>query len=205
MSSLLLLVPTVLSSQTKLFISNTSKVIYNLCLEWEDADTVVFVKRTGNLNFCDHYKVYFDKSLRNLAYSSHSSGDTCTTQDFWRDGGLKKKTVYVKQPAGHPLWWFEEVYCQNGQVVFKGPSPNQPAKNLHTNYYCNGNKKVEFYNVEMGADGKMTRWFESGQVQSETYFDKNGPTGDWKFWSEKGKLIKTERYVEGELIKMQIY
>jgi antitoxin component YwqK of YwqJK toxin-antitoxin module len=53
----------------------------------------------------------------------------------------------------------------------------------------------------MGADGKMTWWYANGKLESESYYDNNEPTGEWKYWNEDGVLIKTERYEAGKLVE----
>ena len=198
----LLLLSLAAASQTKLLLSDTSIVGYYPSTEWEDIDSLVYIHSGGgDCTLCDDYLVYFDNEFQNIAYVSQSFGDTCVVQDFWRNGNLKRKTVYLKHSDGFPIWWFDEIYCQNGQVIFKGPSPNQPGKKLFINYHCNGTKKLEFYHEGMGADGKMTWWYANGKLESESYYDNNEPTGEWKYWNEDGLLIKTERYEAGKLVE----
>jgi antitoxin component YwqK of YwqJK toxin-antitoxin module len=190
-----------LQAQIKLHISD-SLVVYSPDYGYPENDSLVFIQKAGEITFCEAYQVYFDTKWSQLAYESYSKGDTCTVVHYWRNGKLKRKTLHIKI-EGSPVWWYEEIYCSNGALLFKGPSPNQPGVNLMINYYCNGNKRNEFYHNGSGAEGKMTWWHENGQIQSECFFENNEPTGTWKYYDERGKLERTERYEKGVLIKIE--
>lgn len=86
-------------------------------------------------------------------------------------------------------------------------------------YYENGKKELEgFYNEKLERNGKWIYWFENGKIWSEceykngikegksTVFFENGQKryegnykndstiGVWKFWNEKGELVKEINY-----------
>lgn len=190
-----------LQAQVKLHLSD-SMVVYSPDYDYPELDSQVFVQKASDVTFCDNYQVYFDRELTKLAYESFSKDDTCFVIHYWRDGKLKRKTLHVKV-KGIPIWWYDEMYCKNGQVLFKGPTPNQPGLNHMINYYCNGQKRNEFDHNGYSAEGKMTWWYENGRVQSEQYFEYNEPNGEWKYYDEKGKLERIELYENGVLIKTE--
>lgn len=186
------------------FLLNDSNIEYRTLLP-NAPDSIVFIKshieNEWKYNYCGSYEVYFDEQFEQLAYKSVETPDSCITFDYWRNGKIKKITVYKKNLEGLEgiaAWWYEETYCENGQLMYKGPSNLQPGKKLCTNYYCNGNKRLEFYLLGIGPDGKMTRWFENGKIQSEFYYKENEPIGEWKYWNEDGMLFKIEIYSNGE-------
>lgn len=42
--------------------------------------------------------------------------------------------------------------------------------------------------------GKCETWFPNGIKSTEIYYENGKPIGIWKFWNEKGELIKTKKY-----------
>jgi antitoxin component YwqK of YwqJK toxin-antitoxin module len=195
----------ILFGQEKYVIGESENVTYNPEYEYEGIDSVVYVNDNGNYCQCDNIEVYYDNQMENLAYKSYQQQDSCYNDHFWRNGQLKKHVMYVKMSDGFPTWWYSEVYCSNGQLIFKGPSPNQPQKKHYVNYYCNGNKKSEFDHVGIGAEGKMTMWYENGEVKSEFWFENHKETGEWRYYNVSGDLEKVEFYNQGELIEMKKY
>jgi len=97
------------------------------------------------------------------------------------------------------------VYCENGSIIYKGPSLNQPGKKQIINYYCNGNKRIEFYHMGIGAEGKMTKWYANGNLESESYFESNEPINRWKYYNQNGELIREEIYENGKLTSTKDY
>ena len=191
-------------AQTRFIITDTNHLIYSHS-DWEEIDSVVFIFSNGNPSFCDSYEVYFDDNLKHLAYKSESVGDSCITYDYWREGQLKKRTVHLRNQDGVPVWWSNEVYCENGSIIYKGPSLNQPGKKQIINYYCNGNKRIEFYHMGLGAEGKMTKWYANGNLESESYFENNEPINRWKYYNQNGALIREEIYENGKLTSTKDY
>ena len=191
-------------AQSRFVVSDTNNLIYSKC-EWEEIDSVVFILSNGNPPFCDSYEVYFDDHFQHLAYKSERVGDSCITYNYWRSGQLKKRTVYLQNANDFPVWWSDEIYCKNGATIYKGPSPNQPGKNHIISYYCNGNKKIEYFHEGIGAEGKMTSWHENGNLESELYFENNEPINTWKYYNPNGELIKEEFYENGQLTSTKEY
>lgn len=191
-------------AQDTLIIGESERIIQSLDLSYPELDSLILVMDGTNVNYCKPVVVYFDKEKKKIAYRSETFGDSCSTFNYWTNGLLKKRVNYI-MIDGAPVWWSEELYCSNGQLIFKGPSPNQPGRKLYVNYYCNGFKKNEFYHLGLGVDGKMTWWYENGVIESESFYDKNIPIGLWKYYDDSGKLIKTEKYENGEVINQEVF
>jgi hypothetical protein len=191
------------NGQDSLVIGKSDKVSY-LQSEHFELDSIVSVKDSGMpYSRCNSYKVYFDDSLTQLAFKSFQSNDSCFYSHYWRNGGLKHLIVYKPQVdyADQYVWWYEEMYCKNGQLLFKGPSPSQPQKKHWITYHCNGNKKIEFDHLGFGPDGKMTMWYENGIMQQEFHFKNSIKVGIWKYWNVNGVLMKEELYENDTLQK----
>lgn len=79
---------------------------------------------------------------------------------------------------------------------------------------CNGNKIAEGTYVDFGLFwvGKKVEYHSNGLKSEEMYFqdgktqeEANIKTGVWKYYSEKGDLIKEEVYENNELIDTEEY
>ena len=147
------------------------------------------------------WKVYFDQSKTKLAYESVIHGDTCIESNYWRSTGkLKKKIKNYKAGVDWYLWIYEEMYCENGQLIRKD-NPSNKGSELVINYYCNGKKKNEFTVVGINWDGPFTTYFENGQKESDGHYIKTMKDGEWKYWKENGELHFIEIYKDGNLIE----
>ncbi len=82
-------------------------------------------------------------------------------------------------------------------------------KNGHTKlgkvrgYYESGKLQMEFSygDIDGMEDGDSRIWYENGQLKNKGQYLKGAPEGIWLYYNEKGVLIKTEEYKDGELIK----
>jgi antitoxin component YwqK of YwqJK toxin-antitoxin module len=192
-----------LFSQEKLTIGQSEKVIYSMDYENNELDSVVFISENGRFCKCDEIEVFFDKEKKNLAYKSFQIDDTCKTLDYWKDGSLKKLMFYVwdENIPGAPNWTYHERYCKNGQAIYKGYVSNYWKMTDMVIYYCNGNKKVQRDSLGEQNEGKVTSWYQNGNIETEFYFKNREEVGDWKYYNVQGKLIKTEFYRLGKLTK----
>jgi len=162
-------------------------------------DSLVSVKDWNKKNM--EWKIFFDSNKKKLAYFSSIIADTCTRTNYWRNGKIKDKAIYVKSNEGDFRWWCQESYCENGQLIVKHcPHIDFIEDQLLTRYYCNGKKDLEYTQHGNTAIGNFTKWYEDGTTQFINHFDENGPSGEWKFWDEKGNLKKVETYKDGSLI-----
>ena len=202
-SIFLFLFSTGIIAQSKLVISDTIKVKYKTS-QWVGIDSTVIIN-SNEEGYCKFYEVYFDKNFRTLAYKSVVIGDSCIEYDFWRNGKLKKKTIYLIDEVQSPIWWYDELYCANGSLIFEGPSPNQKGRKHYIHYYCNGNKREEFEVENVGVYGLMRTWYENGNLQSDSYYENSTPIGKWTYYDKNQKVNKVEIYKKGELIETKNY
>lgn len=101
--------------------------------------------------------------------------------------------LYVKYPNGNYETWqeFEEGLGQGTWI----------------NYYENGHYKEIGHYEKNRVEGPIKKYHSNGQLASEgTYKDWRIWVGKWKFYDEKGQLIKTENYGQkGNLQEVEDY
>ena len=49
------------------------------------------------------------------------------------------------------------------------------------------------------ADGKFTEWYENGQKKLEGHYETNRAEGKWTEWEENGQIIEEQYYKNGKL------
>ncbi|MGL4598396.1 MAG: toxin-antitoxin system YwqK family antitoxin, partial [Bacteroidia bacterium] len=76
-------------------------------------------------------------------------------------------------------------------------------------FHCNGQVKSSVLYVGMNPVGQYQEWYENGQLSVEGQFDEvsawpndgndlfSEKQGEWKFYSQSGELIRTEKYKDG--------
>lgn len=180
-------------------ISDTTNVIYAPNDYGLSIDSIVY-KRT---DLFSPLTVYFDKSNKIIAFKSIIKKDSCIYYDYWRDGQLKLKRVFLNTKVNGFQIEYGAAYCQNGNLICKDDF--YIYKHVVTIYYCNGQKKQEYTILGPYSDGSERFWYENGNLKSQKYYKANsyGPVkiGEWKFYNETGGLDSTEVYQGGKLIK----
>lgn len=68
-------------------------------------------------------------------------------------------------------------------------------------YYDNGILRYEGQLVEASYEGLWNYYHPDGSLEIETYFKNNERDGIWTYFDTEGNIIKTERYIDGELIE----
>lgn len=52
--------------------------------------------------------------------------------------------------------------------------------------------------------GPYTRYHENGTLECSGFYDREKKTGNWKYYTSKGVLIKTEQWADDKLVKTTI-
>jgi antitoxin component YwqK of YwqJK toxin-antitoxin module len=55
--------------------------------------------------------------------------------------------------------------------------------------------------VSYKKHGPYFYYYENGKIKIHGNYKNDKKDGDWKFYDEQGKLIKTEKYLNGELVQ----
>ncbi len=122
--------------------------------------------------------------------------------------GCKSKPINQKIDHKKEGVWIDN-YKQDSTTYksFEYYKHDEPVKKWKS--YING----KIYKTEKYKNGISTvkYYYENGKVQStgKTKMETNSKEthwfyfGDWKFYSDKGKLVEIKNYVNGELISEQ--
>ncbi len=107
---------------------------------------------------------------------------------------------------------YTKSWCENG-VITQDLKLNQGKTPFH-DYDCKGRLIAEGTNIDFSLFwvGTKTVYYSNGQKFKEMIFEDgftreeaNIKTGLWKYWDEKGRLIKEEAYEANELIFVREY
>lgn len=170
------------NSQTITFIDDSININYGVVSGLNELDSIAQPKIYSEQY--SEWKVYFDKEQTRLAFESNLKGDTCSRIDYWRNGVVKQKSIFIKGEHNIFNLWYIERYCLNGQLITKF-HPNKNKEKIISSFYCSGKKRSESYN----PGGYYIEWYENGQKKSERMGFKNNDE-EWKYWDEKGNLKK---------------
>ena len=161
--------------------------------------------KNGNMNFLAFYA---DDGKDILSFSFYKNGqiedyinsNIGFSKSWYKSGELKEEDIFDS------IQYHETKYYKNGQIESIGIFNNgkQPIKM----FYKNGQIALSgyIYNVHLLALGKWSEWYVNGQLKREYYFNDSIPNQKesiWKWWNEKGKLIKKEIYKDGQLISSE--
>lgn len=187
------------SAQRIRYITDTSDILYAPDNYGFSIDSIVY--QTGSIS---PLIVYYDRSNKTEAFKSVFIKDSCICYDYWRNGRLKMKTVYVKNKSNDFVVWYNEAYCQNGNLICRNDIYIHKHKVII--YYCNGQKKCEYVISGAVLDGLVSCWYENGRLKSQAYYKANSDItrikiGKWEFYNESGGLDSTELYKDDKLIK----
>ena len=69
---------------------------------------------------------------------------------------------------------------------------------VHTEYYENGQKKMEGNLKGDWSDGLWTFWYENGQKESEGNFKDGTPVDLWTYWYGNGQKQREKTYKDGK-------
>lgn len=188
--------------QTKFVHGISDSVDYQFYYEEPELDSVTIVMYNVQDLCIPNIEVFFDKKMKNLAYKSWQNQDSCFTVDYWRNGNIKMKNIYVwDELAKLHRWDHNEVYCENGQLIRKCKISNTD-KVFIENFYCNGQKRNQFSRTIVWITGERLDWYENGQMKMTQNYDSKGKKcGIWKYWKEDGTILKIEHYKNDTLIK----
>ena len=75
------------------------------------------------------------------------------------------------------------------------PGDDRRITGKYIAYHPNGKKLAELTANKNGRwNGKITWWYENGQIERQGKVKDSTPVGEWKEWDEDGKLIDKTNY-----------
>jgi len=67
-------------------------------------------------------------------------------------------------------------------------------------WHDNGKLQEHAFHKNGFRDGEFKQWFFSGQLEIHCFFKNNKIDGEYKRWNDRGKLIYSATYDEGEVV-----
>jgi antitoxin component YwqK of YwqJK toxin-antitoxin module len=148
-------------------------------------------------------KMYYSNGAIKL--ERNPGNDSLVETTHFESGKISRIRKWTK--AG--LLCLEQQWCENGQLVVSyNPTASAPVP--VKKYYCNGKIKSEYSWYVYGYTGSFVEYYENGQVSTKGQFQElpagstvfmARKTGDWTFYDTKGKVVKTEHWEAGKLVK----
>jgi antitoxin component YwqK of YwqJK toxin-antitoxin module len=148
--------------------------------------------RNGVVKF-PYYSWYENGKLKEFnTYDQNKN--TGTILEWYPNSILKRQVSSIDTSKGG---YIELHYYENGQICMYSELNN--GRGINRGYYKNGQLEVEgyFFNLHILQMGKWKEWYENGMLKREYEFSEDEPNvkvGEWKWYNEKGKLIKKENY-----------
>jgi len=115
---------------------------------------------------------------------------------------LPKLKVYYKYIGNKKVITKEIRYYPNQQIQSEGRFNEEYKKTGKWVYYFENRKKQRIENFENGVkQGLYIEYYKSGKKMIKGYFANGLPDNNWKIWNEKGILVSTTKYEDGEIVK----
>jgi antitoxin component YwqK of YwqJK toxin-antitoxin module len=142
--------------------------------------------------------------------------DSLLSSYYYPNGKMRNRTIeYYKVTRNQWILIRDDSYYDNGQIKRTPIDWTSLEKQHITEFFESGKKQREFNWVNGTLIGEFKEYFENGKLKMKgNYMNPTDldPTlvpsarpsleiGDWKYYNEKGKLIKEELYENGKLIK----
>ena len=144
----------------------------------------------------------YKDNKRILSVNFNINGDTSDVRHFYYE--RNNVIEYLQMFNDNKILWgdswelndqpfgIEKTWYPTGELGRKGSYKCR----------CDGDTSV-FENCfnRYKQDGKWSYYYKNGNLERVEYYDCGVKIYIWKYWTEKGKLIKEEEYREGILIK----
>lgn len=133
--------------------------------------------------------------------------DSLVETSYFHGGKLSRIRKWIKTG----MLVVETSWYENGQLICcYNPTSATPLP--VKKYYANGKLKAEYNWYVYGYTGAYTEYFDNGKISVKGQF-QNLPTGanvfmarkigNWMYYDEKGKVLKTEHWETGRLLKTE--
>jgi antitoxin component YwqK of YwqJK toxin-antitoxin module len=127
--------------------------------------------------------------------------ETKVMEETYPNGSPKRECVYKGKDTSHELIR-ETTWYPNKKIQMSGEFKEKKRDGKWIYYYKNGNVWSEGFFKDGKSDGKRTTHYENGKIFYEGYYQEDRRVGVWKFYDEKGTLVKSVDYNK-ELNKVQ--
>jgi antitoxin component YwqK of YwqJK toxin-antitoxin module len=114
-------------------------------------------------------------------------------EETYPDGSPKRECVYIGKDASRELIR-ETTWYPHNKIQMTGEFKSEKRDGRWIYYYENGNVWSEGFFKNGKSDGKRTTHYENGRIFYEGYYQEDRRMGVWKFYDEKGALVKSVDY-----------
>ena len=143
--------------------------------------------------YCKSRRVFLDTTYRNLVYSIEIRNDSAFCEGFWLNGNLRSRDILITKDEDLCPYYItiQELYCENGNLVWRIDSADIDKYREFYSYYCDGSlHKTYWCNPLMGQVlGNMITYYRSGKIKSLKQYDAYRIKSCYfYYWNENGKL-----------------
>jgi len=138
------------------------------------------------------------KKRLSLLFCSYENPDTIIQKGNFVFGLFGEKDTlfsgFVDNDKRSGTWQYYQAHTNNYKIL-EGQYLNNKRDGIFIKYYEQTNQLTykESYKDNL-PNGEFDWWFSNGQLESKRYYVQGKPIGEWTFYNDKGKLIKTENY-----------
>lgn len=119
--------------------------------------------------------------------------ETKIIEETYADGSPKRECVYKGKNSRREMIR-ETTWYPKKKLQMTGEFKDNKRDGKWMYYYENGNIWSEGFFKDGKSDGKRITHYENGKIFYEGYYKEDQRVGTWKFYDEKGKLVKTINY-----------
>jgi len=119
--------------------------------------------------------------------------ETTVVESTYPDGSPKRVCVYLGRGDRRELIK-ETYYYRNRKVQVTGEYKRNMRNGKWVYYYETGKTWSEGYFRNGKNDGKRVTYYPNGRIRYEAHYLDDQRTGIWKFYDQKGKLVKAVNY-----------
>ena len=144
---------------------------------------------------------------------SYTMNDSITkvndSKEYYKGGELKRHTVVEFKSSKMVR---DIIYYKTGKIMSE--SYFESGKQRMLSYTKDGVVFEDYYYIDLNFYhvGELKFFYDNGQIKKHAFYkdgktreEANIKTGTWKYWNEKGELVKEEKYKANELIDVKEY
>lgn len=134
-----------------------------------------------------------------------SENDSLMETSYYEQGKISR----IRKWTHGGLLCYEAQWCENGQLIVSyNPTSTTPMP--VKKYSCNGKVKAEYTWYVYGYTGSYNEYHDNGQLSLKGQFQElpagsttfmARKTGEWIYYDKNGKVVKTENWNAGKLVK----
>ena len=137
---------------------------------------------------------YYNQYTKEKEFKTYDNGNLISENII---DSLNRKISDIKYENGHAIGK-QYGYFYGNKLKYLDEFDNDKLKkiniSLSTYYYENGNIKKVYKYKNGNSHGKCFEYYENGQLAMEFENFEGKQVGLWKWWNEKGELIKEKDY-----------